>query len=381
MKNFNRHIILFLLLTLLGFCSIGQSIDGKGQIIGWLTANPNDPFAVQAGTRYLPSLLYDKQFENSLSIDGEFTLNAYGTSLFWNNDSSDFEGSIKAYRGWVRFAGDQFEIRAGLQKLNFGSASILRPLMWFDKIDPRDPLQMTEGVDGLLFRYFFLNNANIWLWGLYGNDDLKGWDTFKSQKNKPEVGGRVQIPLLKGEIATTYHYRDGDLRGSFADSLTTRNSFSENRLALDGKFDWEIGFWFEGALIHQNLDYTNRHYQRLLNLGVDYTFALGNGLSVITEYFTYQNSKEAFSKGDGIGFGAISLSYPLNFINNLQAIVYYDFANMDFYRFLNFSWTYDNWMIYIMGFWNPDKFQINQNVSETNLYGGYGGQIMLVFNH
>jgi len=381
MKNFSKHSIILLALLLFGLLSKAQLIDGKGQLIGWLTVNPDNPFAMQAGARYLPSLLLDKQFENSLSLDGEFTLNAYGSSLFWGNDSTDLDGNIKPYRGWVRFSGDQFEVRAGLQKLNFGSASILRPLMWFDQIDPRDPLQMTTGVDGLLFRYYFLNNANIWVWGLYGNDELKGWDNFKTQKNKPEVGGRIQIPLLKGEIATTYHYREGNLKGSFADSLTLRNSFSENRIALDGKFDWEIGFWFEGALIHQNLDFTTQRYQRMLNLGVDYTFAFGNGLSVIGEYFTYQSAEEAFGKGDGIGFGALSLSYPINFINNLQAIVYYDFTNNDIYRFLNFSWTYDNWMIYVMAFWNPDKFQINQNVGETNLYGGYGAQVMLVFNH
>lgn len=376
-----KKYLVILIFSSLNFVSTAQLMDGKGQLIGWATINPDDPFAAQVGARYLPSLLLDKQFENSLSLDGEFTLNAYGSSLFWNNDSIDLDGNVKPYRGWVRFSGDQFEIRAGLQKLNFGSASILRPLMWFDQIDPRDPLQMTNGVDGLLFRYYFLNNANIWLWGLIGNDELKGWDTFKTQKNKPEVGGRIQFPLLKGEIATTYHYREGDLKGSFADSLTIRNSFSENRLALDGKFDWEIGFWFEGAFIHQNLDFTNRRYQRMLNFGVDYTFALGNGLSIITEYFSYQNSEEAFGKGDGIEFGAMSLNYPINIINNVQAIVYYDVSNNDLYRFVNFSWTYDNWMIYIMAFWNPDKFQINQNIGETSLYGGYGAQVMLVFNH
>ena len=69
----------------------------------------------------------------------------------------------------MRYSSDQFELRLGLQKINFGSASMLRPLMWFDQMDPRDPLHLTDGVWGLLARYYFLNNANIWLWGLYGN--------------------------------------------------------------------------------------------------------------------------------------------------------------------------------------------------------------------
>ena len=143
----------------------------------------------------------------------------------------------------------------------------------------------------------------------------------------------------------------------------------------------EIGLWFEAALIHQNLDFTNQRYQRLINVGADYTFGLGNGLNLITEYFTYQKTESIFGNGEGIGFGAMSLSYPINIINNLQAIVYYDFTNNDFYRFVNFSWTYDNWVIYVMGFWNPDNFQIYQNVGDANIFGGYGAQIMIVFNN
>ena len=64
---------------------------------------------------------------------------------------------------------NKLHIEPGLQKINFGSATMLRPLMWFDQVDPRDPLQLTDGVWGVLGRYYFLNNANIWLWGLYGN--------------------------------------------------------------------------------------------------------------------------------------------------------------------------------------------------------------------
>ena len=76
---------------------------------------------------------------------------------------------------------------------------LLRPLMWFDRIDPNDPLQLTEGVYGLLLKYTFLNNANIWLWGLYGNDDPKGWEAVPTQRKSAEYGGRLQAPFLSGE--------------------------------------------------------------------------------------------------------------------------------------------------------------------------------------
>ena len=317
---------------------------------------------------------------DNIILKTNLSFNAYASSLLYGLDSIETDFKIKAYRLQLGFSGNQFDIRLGLQKINFGSAALLRPLMWFDKIDPRDPLQLTDGVYGVLGRYYFLNNANIWLWSLFGNKDTKGWEAFPSNKRNPEAGGRIQYPVLTGELAVTYHYREGVFDGTFADTLSNSNGFSENRYAIDGKFDLEIGLWFEAALIHQNLDFTNQRYQRLINVGADYTFGLGNGLNLITEYFTYQKTESVFGNGEGIGFGAMSLSYPINIINNLQAIVYYDFANNDFYRFINFSWTYDNWVIYVMGFWNPDNFQIYQNVGDANIFGGYGAQIMIVFN-
>ena len=66
----------------------------------------------------------------------------------------------------------------------------------------------------------------------------------------------------------------------------------ENRLALDGKWDIGVGFWFEGALIHQSTELLPLNYQRMLTLGVDYTFGLGNGLHVLSEHFISDASKK-----------------------------------------------------------------------------------------
>ena len=93
----------------------------------------------------------------------------YGSVLYHPFDSSQVDAAIKAYRLWGRYTGHQFEVRVGLQKIDFGSAMMLRPLQWFDEMDPRDPLNFTTGVYGALGRYYFLNNANIWGWILYGN--------------------------------------------------------------------------------------------------------------------------------------------------------------------------------------------------------------------
>jgi len=84
--------------------------------------------------------------------------------------------------------------------------------MWFDQIDSRDPLQLTDDVWGLQARYYFPNIANIWLWGLYGNNERRGWEAVPVSKNIPEFGGRVQLPIPSGEIALSYNHRVAERR-------------------------------------------------------------------------------------------------------------------------------------------------------------------------
>ena len=163
--------------------------------------------------------------------------------------------------------------------------------------------------------------------------------------------------------------------------LSSEGSIPENRFALDGKWDVGIGLWFEGALIHQDLDISSLRYKRLINLGVDYTFDLGDGLNVIGEYFTIGTSESVSDSGEEISFSAVSANYPLGLLDNISAIIYYNWDNQDWYRFINWERKYDNWSFYVMGFWNPDRFQIYQNRQENSLFAGKGLQLMIVFNH
>ena len=71
------------------------------------------------------------------------------------------ESFISPYRIWVRYQIKNWEFRLGLQKIDFGSAQLLRPIQWFNQIDPRDPLGLTNGVNGLLVRRYFKNNSNL----------------------------------------------------------------------------------------------------------------------------------------------------------------------------------------------------------------------------
>ena len=357
----------------------GQSLEFKGQAIGWTTLNPAEPFQAQAGLRYIPELDFTLP-AGKYSVEGEFSVNLWGSGIY-SGDSIVLDEEISPYRMWVKFSGDQFELRAGLQKINFGSAQMFRPLMWFDRIDPRDPLQLTDGVYGLLGRYYFLNNANIWAWALYGDDKIKGWEFIPSKKNSIEYGGRIQLPLYTGEIAATYHHRTADPGSVLPDSITLGETSPENRIGLDFKMDLAVGLWAEVSLSKQDFSYTSLDYKSMLNAGMDYTFGIGNGLNMMAEGFGYLQGRKPFAKDKGLAFGLLSASYPVNIIHNVSAMLFYDFTNNNVYRFINWSIAYDRWSFYVMGFWNPETYSLYNVDPRTSLYGGWGFQLMAVFNH
>lgn len=377
-------IILFLTVgaSVIGQSSYFQDLRMKGQLSVWLSPDPANSFKTFTGIRYIPELSVKKKLSEKLSVDTEISINSYGSAFIHSFDSIRSDGNIKPYRMWLRLSSRQFELRAGLQKINFGSATFLRPLMWFDRIDPRDPLQLTDGVYSLLARYYFRNNTNIWLWGLYGNKSTKGWEMIPSFNNNIEYGGRIQAPVLTGELALTYHHRKADLsRIEMEETLSSNNIITENKLGLDGKWDIGIGLWFESSISHQDLDISPLVYRRSLNLGIDYTFGLGNGLNVMTEFFNYGASEKVFSEAESLNFSIFSLNYPLGLLDRISLMIYYDWKNKDWYRFVSWNRTYDKWSFYFIGFWNPDKFQIYNNQQDYSFFTGTGLQIMVVYNH
>jgi len=359
-----------------------QTLELKGLLSGWVIVNTENISKPQFGLYYIPEFSIKKSFSQNYSIDFDLSLNVNGTARLQPQEGTQKSGEIKLYRMWGRFSSSQFEARLGLQKINFGSAALLRPLMWFDRIDPRDPLQLTDGVYGILMRYYFLNNANIWIWGLYGNKNTKGWEFLSTKARSVEFGGRFQHPVGNGEVALTYHHRQIDPNKSLPGlDMANVSSVPENRFALDGKWDIEIGFWFEGTLTHQNSEQLPYPWQKAVTIGFDYTFGLGNGLNLTGEYFVYASSQEVLGSGDSMKFSALSMNYPLSILDNLSCIFYYDWKNKNLYSFLNWRRTYDQWIINVIGFWNPKLFQIYQNLTENNIFAGKGIQIMVIFNH
>jgi hypothetical protein len=380
MQNYRIYIIILSTFLLYRTGADCQKIEFNGQVSGWMTLNNSGSTGFQAGARYIPQLLLNLPVNSSYKFDGEISADLYGNYTIQGDSSGYTDAIAKFYRLWLRFSGERFEVRAGLQKINFGSASMLRPLMWFDRVDPRDPLKLTAGVYGLLGKYYFGNNANIWLWVLYGNKQTKGWESVPSDPHRPEIGGRVQLPVPSGEIAFSFHNRKALFPDSWQPPLTGTTSFSENRYGLDTKLDLGIGVWVEGT-IAQRSHPDVPDYEKALTLGIDYTFKIGQGLNIMAENMFINTSETLFSTDNNLSLSGLSISLPLSVITRASAIIFYDWKNKGWYNFANISFTFDKIAINLIGFSNPRSFAIFNYDGRANMFAGYGGQIMIVYNY
>lgn len=374
-----RLLIIFLLLITVGVHAQDKLLF-QGQLSGWANYNPDVLMNAWIGARYIPQLNYNILLPDESRIDFEASANMNASIAFNPFDSAETQSSLKAYRAWTRYSTSQMEIRLGLQKINFGSAAMLRPLMWFDQVDPRDPLGITSGVWGLLGRYYFLNNANLWLWILLGNNETKGLEINKTEKGHPEFGGRLQTPVPKGEIALSYHHRTAEINGSGVKGPGNLYS-SENRIAIDGKWDVGPGIWFEGEWINNDRDLGILTNQEVMTLGIDYTFGIGNGINAVFEHMIYATDRTAFAFENQTSFSALSVSYPLGIADRLNGIVYYDWKNKALYNFINWSRDYNDISLHLMAYWNPENYRMLQQPSGGGIFAGRGLQLMLVFNH
>lgn len=421
----------------------------RGQFSTWGGYASGSEWPVILGARYLPQLNLEVPitrrtpggdsgggFWGGLRFDAEVSGNMYGSGeivygrgeMIWSSggdsrmigDSrrdvswdSRWNGKVKLYRGWGRVSTDRAELRVGLQKINFGSAMMLRPLMWFDSMDPRDPLQMTDGVWGAMGRYYFSNNANVWVWGLLGNSTRRALDVIPSDGGVPEFGGRVQIPVGRGEMGFTFHRRKTDVSGLGYDSgfgydsalgsdvdldhsTIDINRLYENRYGLDMRFDYEIGFWLEAVWINRrgttntilNQSVANPFFesllpvnQRMVTVGADYTFGLGNGLGVVVEHMW----------AEGANISALNVNYPVNMENSLSWMCYSVWGGGGVYNLLRWKRMLSFGDLYVTTFVNPDNSDLSGSAFSGSPLPGMGGgvnplsgkgvQIMLVINH
>ncbi len=368
---------LFSIFSILLVCFIttahGLGYDLEGQLSGWLIESEiNDNWEESAGIRYIPDIDISHQLDNDRTIDSEISLNIFsstGSGPYVDNSDIDL------YRADIRYTTSRTETRMGLQKINFGPGVILRPLKWFDRLDPVDPLQLTDGVYALRFRYVAQDNSNFWVWCLYGNDDPKGYEIFPSTSNDIETGGRIQTPILSGDMGFTFHRRIVD--------STDFNipEFRENRYALDGRWDVGIGLWFESLFQEQKTDYLPYKWTKRISIGADYTFEIGSGLYFLAEHMATAVSEKMIKWQNDYHVTAFQMSYSLGIMDSISAIGYYSWEDDKFSQHISWMRTYDNFILNVSLFNYPEtSFNINGQTQRTFM-GGRGLQIMLIYNH
>ena len=380
----SRHIVVAIFyIALLSSVVFTQSFDFRGQISAWGTINDKDSINTSIGCTYIPSLTVDFFATPSTLMDVYASANAYADTRFTLDkgfDDSKEQTELELHRLWGRISKPTIELRIGLQKINFGSAVLIRPLMWFDSLDPRDPQQYSKGVYAALMRWFFNNNANFWLWGLYGNDEVKGWEVFPSFNDKAEFGGRIQYPVPSGEIAFSYNQRDMDISIlSSPFNPLSETEISESKYAFDTRWDIEIGLWTEFVLVDQNSGELANRWIRYINIGADYTLDIGNGIGLICEYFEVGQPNDPLGNSIPQQLYAYSSNYLFGIADEIKGIFYYDRSQDEFYRFISWTRTLDNWLFAVNGFWNPDENALIYN--SNGILSGKGMQLTATFNH
>ena len=363
------RVMLFVLFLLMppGVCK-SQGFNFKGQLSSWGTGiRSQDEWNENSGIRYVPQFNYSYLMGKNDLLNAEVLFNTYYQTNFLSSDYA-----FKYYRTILRYTTGQTETQVGLQKINFGPAQLLRPLMWFDRVDPRDPLKLTDGVYALRYKYSFLDNSLLWLWCLYGNIDNKGYELLPTVKNTPEFGGRIQLPAAAGEIAATFHTRKVDAMLYY---------YRENRYALDGRWDIGIGIWFESAW-QQNISFMPIYkWNNMTTIGTDYTIPEGSGIYILAEHMVTTVSNSFWNADQNRQISAMMITYSIGVLNNIMLQEYYDWHNRNLYQYFQFQRTYDNFIINLALFHYPEKGGSLFLNGQTSFLSGYGLQLMLIFNY
>ncbi|MGK5091289.1 hypothetical protein WDW89_04635 [Deltaproteobacteria bacterium TL4] len=333
------------------FCVLwaDQTFDFHGEASTWLDLERGNWDTDEGGVRYLPTLTpqWTRKFQSGWNADAEIAVNFYVDVIQNSDEGIESSGDSKAHRLWGRIYTDDLEIRIGLQKINFGPGKILRPLQWFDRIDPLDPTKFTEGVRALLLRNYSANDSNYWIWILYGNRDGMGISPFSTWQDQPEFGGRFQLPVSNGEIAFSLHQRDINV-GRYYGILMSEAldvKASEDRIGLDGQWDVGVGIWMESVLLQ--IDSGVIHQQFIGMLGTDYTFDFGRGLYCSLEIMEVQVSNESKQEVQTSWTVAYNQSYSLSLLDQVLLIGLLNHSQNENITTLNIAWqrTYDDFLV------------------------------------
>jgi len=350
----------------------GQRIHLKGQFWSGLTLgdDPADGYRSHSELLgYIPTLAWRRDLSGGAFFDIEWACKGWFTTEAPEGENFLHDG--KQHRLWARLAGERFDLRLGLQRIAFGPGFVLRPLQWFDTLDPKDPTGQTDGVEALRVRYFHRDNLTLWLWAVR---TVKPWQvTSNDNKYRYSPGLRIETTTPLGELGVAYHQEHSKY------NLLDSETISDRRLGLDFRYDGFVGLWTELYYFWRNFaPYGDQ--QKQIMIGGDYTLPIRNGLYISVEHLLLPDMESSSSSIPQ--FTALIASLPLGMFDQIMAIVYRDWDNNRSLNYLRWARVYDNLSFNFMFALNP-KRSAYENASLPVTLAGFGSSInfMMVYNH
>lgn len=265
------------------------------------------------GVEWVPEISYQKNLVKDWDVQAEYSLQSRILQEF-PIDSQSTELRTKSYRAWLRLANPYFELRGGLQRLSFGSAVVLRPLQWFDRVNPLDQREETEGVEAVLMRFHAPKDISVWTWLIHADADPIGTEIVGSKDNTMQSGGMLRFPMPLGETGFCFHKRK------------LENSADEKRFGFNMRMDSWLGLWTEASLSHLSssplMPYRD---MSSATLGMDYTFGWGSGLYAMLETNVIHSSNtELTNLHPKYITNALMLNYPMGLLDALSILSMYE---------------------------------------------------------
>ena len=364
MKSYHSLLLLLISQIILASDSV---ISIKGQLwSSMITSNdiPKGQSNIESNFGYISFISIAKELSNNQLLDLEFAHRLdriySGDSLFYNNESN--------HRYWVRYSNEKLETRLGLQKIVFGPSFILRSLSWFDTIDLRDPTGQTDGVEAFRLRWFPSNKLSIWSW------------TIKNKQDTLSYGGRAELSSVSGEWGFTYH-KDPSKQVKLIGQVATPAIGSDERLAIDFRYDGIFGFWNESILIR-----SQRSETTMITIGADYTLPFAAGILITGEYMNIKEAnKNSWSNSPSDrSYGALMASLPLGMVHQLMFVTQMELKTERNYHYLRWSSAYDHYSVNFILSINPKRSTYNtygESLPESLAGFGTGFQLIFIYNH
>ncbi len=379
-----RDVALLALLALwvggAGPARAGTALEWRGEASAMGIFGDREQVTPGVRLRYVPEALVTWKARPGLSFDADAAGELQAETRWPRDAPVETDTDASFYRLWASVAGSATEVRAGLQQVDFGSATLLRPLMWFDTLDPRDPLKATAGVWGVRWRQSLPYGAGLWAWGLLGNDERRGWDLLPSSGDEPEAGARLQVPVPRGEVAGAYHHRTAEfaLPGT-PGAPPMSQEIAEDRFGFDARWDVGIGAWLEGSWTDLRDTPLSGGWQSALCAGGDYTFGVLDGLTVALEHMRLDASDDPLARGTGRDLTAFSVFLRLGVLDTVRGFGFKDWETGADSQVIEVRRTWDHWSVHLLGFRGGDA--LGAFGPDGAFPAGNGGQLMLVYQH